>query len=55
MVTKPSMYNCIPKYISGTTLERKRRNTNLTKNIVMTAPVTMNYTLDNRGVLDPLI
>ena len=22
MVTKPSMYNCIPKYISGTTLER---------------------------------
>ena len=22
MVTKPSTYNCIPKYISGTTLER---------------------------------
>ena len=21
MVTKPSMYNCIPKFISGTTLE----------------------------------
>ena len=22
MITKPSAYNCIPKYISGTTLER---------------------------------
>ena len=22
MVTKPSTFNCIPKYISGTTLER---------------------------------
>ena len=42
MVTKPSMYNCIPKYISGTTLGRKGRNTNLTKNIVMAAPVAMN-------------
>ena len=34
---------------------RNRRNTNLTKNIVMAAPVTMNSTLDNAGVLDPLM
>ena len=34
---------------------RDRRNTNLTKNIVMAAPVTMNSTLDNAGVLDPLL
>ena len=32
-----------------------RRNTNLTKNIVMAASVTMNSTLDNAGVLDPLL
>ena len=31
------------------------RNTNLTKNIVMAVPVTMNSTLDNAGVLDPLL
>ena len=30
-------------------------NTNLTKNIVMAASVTMNSTLDNEGVLDPLL
>ena len=36
-------------------LIRDRRNTNLTKNIVMAAPVTMNSTLDNAGVLDPLL
>ena len=30
-------------------------NTNLTKNIVMAASVTMNSTLDNAGVLDPLL
>ena len=29
------------------------RNTNLTRNIVMVAPVTMNSTLDNAEVLDP--
>ena len=34
---------------------RDRRNTNLNKNIVMTATVTMNSTLDNAGVLDPLL
>ena len=34
---------------------RDRRNTNLTKNIVMAAPATMNSTLDNAGVLDPLL
>ena len=34
---------------------RDRRNTNLTKNIVMAAPVTMDSTLDNAGVLDPLL
>ena len=27
----------------------------LTKNIMMAAPVTMNSTLDNAGVLDPLL
>ena len=37
------------------TLERQRRNTNLNKNIVMAAPVTMNSTLDDAGVLDPLL
>ena len=31
------------------------RNTNLTKNIVMAVPVTTNSTLDNAGVLDPLL
>ena len=55
MANKPSTYKYIPKYISGTTLERQRRNTHLTKNIVMAAPVTMNSTLDNAGVLDPLL
>ena len=30
-------------------------NTNLTKNIVMAASITMNSTLDNEGVLDPLL
>ena len=55
MVKKPSTYKCIPKYISGTTLERQGRNTNLTKNIVMAAPVRMNSTLDNAGVLDRLL
>ena len=34
---------------------RDRRNTNLNKNIVMAATVTMNSTLDNAGVLDPLL
>ena len=34
---------------------RDRKNTNLTKNIVMAASVTMNSTLDNAGVLDPLL
>ena len=37
--------------LSGTTLERYRRNTNLTKNIVMAANVTMNSTFDNAGVI----
>ena len=31
------------------------RDTNLTKNIVMTVPVTMNSALDNAGFLDPLL
>ena len=31
------------------------RDTNLTKNIVMAVPVTMNSTLDNAGFLDPLL
>ena len=35
--------------------ERLRRNTNLTKNIVMAAPVIMNSTLDNAGVQDQFI
>ena len=34
MVNKPSTYKYIPKYISGTTLERQRRNTNLTKIVI---------------------
>ena len=34
---------------------RDRRNTNLTKNIMMAAHVTMNSTLDNTGVLDLLL
>ena len=34
---------------------QERRNTNLTKNTVMAAPVTMNSTLDNAGVQDQLI
>ena len=34
---------------------RDRRNTNLTKNIMMAAPVTMNSTLDNARALDPLL
>ena len=34
---------------------RDRKNTNLTKNIVMAAPVTMNSTLGNAGILDPLL
>ena len=34
---------------------RDRRNTSLTKNIVTAAPVTMNSTLDNAEVLDPLL
>ena len=34
---------------------RESRNTNWTKNIVMTAPVKLNSTLDNAGVLDPLL
>ena len=34
---------------------RDRRNTNLNKNIVMAATVTMNSTLDNAGVLGPLL
>ena len=34
---------------------RDRKDNNLTKNIVMTAPVTMNSTLDNTGILGPLL
>ena len=34
---------------------RDRKNTSLTKNIVMAAPLTMNSTLDNAGVLGPLL
>ena len=34
---------------------RDRRNTNLTKNIMMAAPITMNSTLDNAGILDLLL
>ena len=34
---------------------KDRRNTNLTKNIIMVAPVRMISTLDNAGVLDPLL
>ena len=36
-------------------LEWDRRNTNLNKNIVIAATVTMNSALDNAGVLDPLL
>ena len=34
---------------------RDRRNTNLTRNIMMAALITINSTLDNAGVLDPLL
>ena len=34
---------------------RGKRNTNLTKNIVMAAPVTLNSTLDNTGIPHPLL
>ena len=34
---------------------RDRSNTNLTKNIMMAAPVTMKSILDKAGVLDPLL
>ena len=34
---------------------RERRNTNLTKNFMMAAPVTINSNLDNAGVLDLLL
>ena len=34
---------------------RDRRNTNLTKNIMMAAHVIMNPTIDNPGVLDLLL
>ena len=34
---------------------RDRRKNNLTKNIVMAAPFTMNSSLDNTGVLGPLL
>ena len=34
---------------------RGRRKANLTENIVMAAPATMNSTLDNTWVLDPLL
>ena len=34
---------------------RDRRNTNLTKNIMMAATVTMNTTLGNAEVLDQLL
>ena len=54
MVKKPSTYKYISKDIPGTTLERQRRNINLIENIVTAAPVTINSTLDNAGVLDPL-
>ena len=34
---------------------RDEKNTNLTKNIVMAAPLTMNSTLDNAEVQGPLL
>ena len=34
---------------------KKKRNTDLTRNIVMAAPIIMNSTLDNARVLDPLL
>ena len=65
MVKKPKLKNSsssqllskdFPKLFSECAMFiRDRRNTNLTKNIVMAAPVTMNSTLDNAGVLDPLL
>ena len=45
MFKKPSTFKCIRKYISGTTLEKKR-NTNLARNIVMAAPIIMNSALE---------
>ena len=50
------LFKDFPKLFSEYTMFiRDRRNTNLTKNIMMAAPVTMNSTLDNAGVLDPLL
>ena len=43
------------KIIFETVFERYRRSTSLTENFVMAAPVTINFTLDNVGVLDPLL
>ena len=45
----PKLFNKCAMFI------RDRRNTNLTKKNMMTAPVTMNSTLDNAGVLDLLL
>ena len=50
------LYKDFPKRFSECTMFiRDRRNTNLTKNIVMAAPVSMNSTLDNARILDPLL
>ena len=50
------LFKDFPKVFSECTrFIRQRRNTNLTKNIMTAAHVTMNSTLDNSGVLDPLL
>ena len=47
------LFKDFPKLFSECAMSiRDRRNT---KNIMMAAPVTMNSTLDNAGVLDPLL
>ena len=50
------IFKDFPKIFSECVLfVRDRRNTKLTKNITTAAPVTMNSTLDNAEVLDPLL
>ena len=50
------LFKDFPKFFSECSMFiRNRRNTNLSKNIMMAAPVTVNSTLDNAGVLDPFL
>ena len=50
------LFKGLPKLFSECAMFiRDRKNTSLTKNIVTTAPLTMNSTLDNAGVLGPLL